>query len=61
MYIHPKYKGLFYMLLAAMGFSIMGGAAKKLTGHFNAGQLVFWRNFIGLVVLFAAIHDQTRR
>jgi len=40
------------MLLAALGFSIMGGAAKSLKGSFNAGQLVFWRNAIGLVVLF---------
>lgn len=39
------------MLLAALGFSIMGGAAKALKEHFNAGQLVFWRNSIGLVVL----------
>src|SRR5688572_5282527 len=53
MTLDPRYKGLFYMLLAALGFSIMGGAAKSLKGSFNAGQLVFWRNAIGLVVLFA--------
>lgn len=41
------------MLLAALGFSVMGGAAKVLKGSFNAGQLVFWRNSIGL--LFIAI------
>ncbi len=39
------------MLLAALGFSIMGGAAKALKGSFNAGQLVFWRNIVGLLVL----------
>jgi drug/metabolite transporter (DMT)-like permease len=39
------------MLLAALGFSIMGGAAKSLKGTFNAGQLVFYRNFIGLLIL----------
>ncbi len=39
------------MLLAALGFSVMGGAAKALKEQFNAGQLVFWRNSIGLVVL----------
>ena len=39
------------MLLAALGFSLMGGAAKLLKGSFNAGQLVFWRNLIGLLVL----------
>jgi len=31
----------------------MGGAAKLLKGSFGAGQLVFWRNFIGLIVLIA--------
>lgn len=39
------------MLLAALGFSIMGGAAKSLKESFGAGQLVFWRNAIGLLVL----------
>ncbi len=39
------------MLLAAMGFSLMGGAAKLLKGSFGAGQLVFWRNAVGLLVL----------
>jgi drug/metabolite transporter (DMT)-like permease len=48
-----RYKGIFYMLLAALGFSLMGGAAKLLKGSFGAGQLVFWRNFIGLIVLVA--------
>src|SRR5688572_25682642 len=49
-----RYKGIFYMLLAALGFSLMGGAAKLLKGSFNAGQLVFWRNFIGMLVLLAS-------
>ena len=31
------------MILAALGFSLMGGAAKLLKGNFNAGQLVFFR------------------
>ncbi len=39
------------MLLAALGFSVMGGAAKLLKGSFNAGQLVFYRNLVGLVAL----------
>lgn len=41
------------MLLAALGFSLMGGAAKLLKGSFGAGQLVFWRNAVGLIVLIA--------
>jgi drug/metabolite transporter (DMT)-like permease len=51
MTVDSKYKGIIYMLLAALGFSLMGGAAKYVKGSFNAGQLVFWRNTIGLVVL----------
>lgn len=39
------------MLLAALGFSVMGAAAKLLKGAFNAGQLVFYRNVIGLAFL----------
>jgi drug/metabolite transporter (DMT)-like permease len=49
--IDNRYKGILYMLLAALGFSVMGGAAKLLKGSFGAGQLVFWRNAIGLLVL----------
>lgn len=45
------YRGIFYMLLAALGFSLMGGAAKSLKESFNAGQLVFWRNGIGIIFL----------
>ena len=41
------------MLLAALGFSLMGGAAKLLKGSFGAGQLVLWRNLVGLIVLVA--------
>jgi drug/metabolite transporter (DMT)-like permease len=46
-----RYKGILYMLLAALGFSVMGGAAKSLKESFGAGQLVFWRNAVGLLVL----------
>ncbi len=51
---HP-YKGIFYMLLAALGFSVMGGAAKSLKESFGAGQLVFWRNAIGLLALLPSL------
>ncbi len=53
MAIDSRYKGILYMLLAALGFSVMGGAAKILKGSFGAGQLVFWRNTVGLLVLIA--------
>ncbi len=51
MIIEKRYQGILYMLLAALCFSLMGGAAKLLKGSFNAGQLVFYRNIVGLIVL----------
>ena len=51
MTIDKKYRGIFFMLLAALGFSIMGGAAKSLKGNLSTGQLVFFRNLVGLIVL----------
>lgn len=42
------------MVLAAFCFSSMGAAAKMLKGSFTAGQLVFYRNIVGLVFLVAA-------
>ena len=47
----PKYRGIMYMLVAALGFSLMGGFAKVLRNSFNAPQLVFYRNLTGLIVL----------
>lgn len=43
------------MLLAALGFSVMGAAAKLLKDSFNAGQLVFYRNIIGLAFLLVGL------
>ena len=43
------------MLLAALCFSTMGAAAKLLKGSFNAGQLVFYRNAIGLLFLSVSL------
>ncbi len=55
---HSKYRGIVFMLFAALGFSVMGGAAKSLTGIFNAGQLVFYRNLVGLVVLLFSFYQK---
>lgn len=55
MQISGTYRGIIFMLLAAFGFSIMGGAAKYLKESFTAGQLVFWRNAIGLIVLLPGL------
>lgn len=51
-----RYKGIGFMLLAALGFSVMGGAAKALKESFTAGQLVFYRNAIGLVFLLPGLY-----
>lgn len=50
-----RYSGIGFMLLAALGFSVMGGAAKALKESFTAGQLVFYRNAIGLVFLLPGL------
>ena len=55
MKIDARYKGMIFMLFAALGFSLMGGAAKSLKDAFNAGQLVFFRNAVGLVFLLPAL------
>jgi drug/metabolite transporter (DMT)-like permease len=46
-----RYRGILFMLLAALCFSSMGGGAKALKDNFSAGQLVFYRNAIGLLIL----------
>jgi len=46
-----KYQGIYYMLFAALGFSVMSGFAKMLKGSFETQELVFYRNATGLVVL----------
>ncbi|MBS1760117.1 MAG: DMT family transporter [Bacteroidetes bacterium] len=58
MFKDARYKGILFMLLAALGFSIMGGAAKALKNSFNAGQLVFYRNAIGLLFLLPELFIQ---
>src|SRR5688500_12773762 len=49
--VRDLYKGILFMLLVALGFSIMGCSSKLLKGSFNVGQLVFYRNIIGLIIL----------
>jgi drug/metabolite transporter (DMT)-like permease len=50
-----RYNGIIFMLMAALGFSVMGGAAKALKENINAGQLVFYRNAIGLIFLIPGL------
>lgn len=51
-----KNRGLLYMLIAATCFSLMGASAKLLKGSFNAGQLVFYRNSLGLLFLSTSLY-----
>jgi drug/metabolite transporter (DMT)-like permease len=46
-----NYKGIYFMLLAALGFSVMGGFAKMLKYSFTTPELVFYRNLVGFVFL----------
>jgi drug/metabolite transporter (DMT)-like permease len=48
---HSPYRGIGFMLIAAFCFSCMGASAKLLKGVFTAGQLVFYRNLVGLIFL----------
>lgn len=50
-----NFTGIFFMLLAALGFSVMGGFAKQLRHSFTAPQLVFYRNLVGLMVLSVSL------
>jgi len=50
-----NYKGIYFMLIAALGFSMMGGFARLLKPSFNAPQLVFYRNFFGLMFLLVSL------
>jgi len=50
-----RYKGIVFMLMAAFGFSLMGGAAKALKESFSAGQLVFYRNAVGMIFLIPGL------
>jgi len=53
--LQKNYKGVYYMLLAALSFSIMGGFAKILKHSFNAPQLVFYRNLAGLLFISVSL------
>ena len=50
-----RYKGIVFMLMAALCFSMMGGAAKALKEVFSAGQLVLYRNAIGMAILIPGL------
>lgn len=53
--VKRTYQGIVFMILAALGFSLMGACARMLKGSFSAGQLVLWRNLIGLMIMLPGL------
>lgn len=50
--------GSLWMLVAAVGFAIMGALVKVGSSKFNSGELVFYRSLFGLLVIYAYIAQQ---
>ncbi|HEY0563357.1 MAG TPA: DMT family transporter [Methylophilus sp.] len=50
--------GSVWMLVAAIGFAIMGALVKVGSAKFNSGELVFYRSIFGLLVIYAYIAQQ---
>jgi len=50
--------GSLWMLVAALGFAIMGALVKIGAEKFSSGELVFYRSFFGLVVIWLYIYQQ---
>lgn len=46
------------MLVAALGFAIMGALVKIGAEKFSSGELVFYRSFFGLVVIWLYIYQR---
>jgi len=47
--------GSLWMLVAALGFGVMGALVKSGAQHFSNAELVFYRSVFGLVVIYAYI------
>lgn len=47
--------GSFWMLIAALGFAIMGALVKVGAAKFSSAELVFYRSVFGLMVIYAYI------
>jgi drug/metabolite transporter (DMT)-like permease len=50
--------GSLWMLVAALGFAIMGALVKIGAEKFSSGELVFYRSFFGLVVIWLYIYQR---
>jgi drug/metabolite transporter (DMT)-like permease len=47
--------GSLWMLVAALGFAIMGALVKVGSAKFSSAELVFYRSLFGLVIIFVSI------
>lgn len=50
--------GSLWMLVAALGFAVMGAMVKLGAGKFSSSELVFYRSLISLVIIVAFITKQ---
>ena len=48
--------GSLWMLVAALGFAIMGALVKVGAQKFSSGELVFYRSLFGLITIWLYIH-----
>ena len=48
--------GSLWMLVAALGFAIMGALVKAGATKFSSAELVFYRSAFGLIAIYAYIH-----
>jgi len=48
--------GSLWMLVAALLFACMGALVKLGAPHFSSGELVFYRSFFGLIIVYAMLH-----
>jgi drug/metabolite transporter (DMT)-like permease len=54
---HPRHwqLGSYWMLLAGLGFAIMGACVKAGASRFSASELVFYRSVFGFVMITAVV------
>lgn len=60
---HPKHwqLGSYWMLLAGLGFAIMGAFVKAGAARFTTSELVFYRSAFGFVMIAAIVYGQGKQ
>jgi len=53
-----RHLGVYYMLVACLFFSVTGAFAKALGAYLPSIEIVFFRNFIGLLIICYAIYKK---